>query len=137
MKAMTRNVFLNRTYPRIDADVPGELEVLINRVGSGPTKKTAPVMIRDAAPEGLGLASINTSGLQLSRGNQIKVRFVVNERSVELPGRIAWISQKGVGPNNIDIGIRLFLHMATNIDRQVYAEWVVCLLRRNPNKNRT
>ncbi len=120
---------LKRRYPRFDWDMPAEMGVSVTSKRFGRKKVAVPVSIKSIAPHGLGLATIGTVGLDLTRGRNIRVKFAVDNEEIEIPAWIAWSRQLPSEERRIDLGIRLLLGVAPATFRHHYAEWFVARFR--------
>ena len=89
-----------------------------------------PITIQQVSPEGIGLSVVGDGGLVIKRGSTVTVRFPLRGHDLAIPGKIAWY-----GPERSSAchaGISLHLHLAQAVHRQIYAEWVVNLIRSRP-----
>jgi hypothetical protein len=112
----------NRQYPRIPLDNPAQLEVL-SHLRKACDWPTAPVTIRTASCEGVGLILHQATPKLLLRRDKIRLSFRINDDHMDLPGHVVW-SNQGKG-GELDLGIRLDLAFARANDRRAYSSWVV------------
>ncbi|HTM22982.1 MAG TPA: PilZ domain-containing protein [Kofleriaceae bacterium] len=120
---------LQRRYPRVPLEQPGEMEIRIRTApGAASRPIKVPVMIRTVSCEGMGLV-LESRGLQgLAVGTTVTMRLQAGGARIEVPGRIAWYDPRE--PNSrYDLGIKLHLEIARAAMRQHWAEWVVGLIR--------
>ena len=61
-------------------------------------------------------------------GVPVTMRLQVGAGTVEVPGRIAWLDP-GYPQRRYDFGVQLRLEIARAAMRQMWAEWVVGLIR--------
>jgi hypothetical protein len=119
---------VKRRYPRVEHSQSGEMDVKASPSSRAGRRVSVPVTIRQVSPEGIALSITAKSGLGLERGRTVTVRFPLAGHDLAIPGQIAWY---GPGESSsCDAGVNLQLHLAQAAHRQVYAEWVVSLIRR-------
>jgi hypothetical protein len=101
-----------RRFPRIPYDDEGRLELR----GAEPF----PVTIRTVSCQGAGVDVHMRVAQRIKPGAEIRLLLQVDDRDIELPGRVVWAAGSHVG-------IRLRLGLASSATRQAYASWIVPL----------
>jgi PilZ domain-containing protein len=121
---------LQRRYPRVPLDQPGEMEIRIRPTpGAASRPRKVPVTIRTVSCEGMGLVVRDRRDLRgIGVGTTVTMRLEAGGARVEVPGRVAWYDPRAP-ETRYDLGVKLHLEIARAAERQHWAEWVVGLIR--------
>ena len=114
-----------RQFPRIRVDKPAELDVATRpSPGTEPTRLAG--TIRSLSCEGLGLALDDPTAVDLPPGSPVTIRFLVEDKIINIPGRIAWQGE-AAEKRPFNLGIHLELDAAGSTNRAIFAPWIVQL----------